>query len=335
MTPWKPFRYRLEEAVCAALARWIPRLSRRHAVRMGQLLGTLAYRFDARGRAVAAANLECVYRGALSEAEIARLTSASYRNFARTMVDLFWGRRLNAENYRDWIRAEGVEELHARLAASGKGAVGICIHQGNWEWAGLLGGLIGIPLTTVAENFKNPRLDTIFARMRETTGQTMIPQENALLKMLRAVRRRGVTAMLIDLNLRPTQAATVVKAFGEAHLEMCVPLLHAVLAQRAGALLVPIETRSFDDGTCLVHIHPALEVPAAATVPEIAQLCWDFWEKRVLARPEDWLWPYKHFRYRPAGATGYPPYAHESKKFDKLRRETALAAARKSSAAAA
>ena len=162
------------------------------------------------------------------------------------MVDLFWGRRLNAENYRDWIRAEGVEELHARLAASGKGAVGICIHQGNWEWAGLLGGLIGIPLTTVAENFKNPRLDTIFARMRETTGQTMIPQENALLKMLRAVRRRGVTAMLIDLNLRPTQAATVVKAFGEAHLEMCVPLLHAVLAQRAGALLVPIETRSFD-----------------------------------------------------------------------------------------
>jgi hypothetical protein len=44
-------------------------------------------------------------------------------------------------------------------------------------------------------------------------------------------------------------------------------------------------------------------------------------EPIVRARPGAWLWPYKHFRYRPADAArAYPFYANESGKFDKLRR---------------
>jgi hypothetical protein len=147
--------------------------------------------------------------------------------------------------------------------------------------------------------------------------------------------------LLIDLNLRPSQAATVIGAWGTSNAErrnpaadsqadeipllMCVPLLHAVLAQRGGALLVPVESQPQPDGTCRVIAHPAVEWPEGASVREIAQRCWDALEPVARARPGEYLWPYKHFRYAPRSAEReYPFYANESGKFEKLRREAGV-----------
>jgi KDO2-lipid IV(A) lauroyltransferase len=128
--------------------------------------------------------------------------------------------------------------------------------------------------------------------------------------------------MLIDLNLRPTQAATVIEAFGPDGLKMCVPMLHAVLAQRAGALLVPVETQPEANGICRIIAHPPVEISPDDDLAAIAQRCWDAFEPLVRTRPETYLWPYKHFRYRPksAPADRYPPYSNESGKFEKLLR---------------
>jgi lauroyl/myristoyl acyltransferase len=321
MSLWKRFRHRLEAWGCLLLEWGIPVLSRRACVALGRTLGALAFHFDARGRAVALDNLACVLGDRFSEKERCELARASYQNFARTMLDLFWARRLTPENFRDLMHFEGFEELRAQLAATGRGSVFMCVHQGNWEWANLGAGFLGFNNTTVAEDFKNPHLTEIFRRRRQHSGQILIGQDSSLLRMLRAAKRGTTTGMLIDLNLRPTQAATVIEGFGPAGLKMCVPLLHAVLAQRSGALLVPVETQPRADGTCRIIAHPALEFSRDADLAEIAQRCWDVFEPILLARPAEWLWPYKHFRYRPRAAErAYPAYAHESGKFEKLLR---------------
>lgn len=321
MSLWKRFRYRLEAMGCLLLEWGLPLLSRRACVALGRGLGALAFRFDARGRAVALDNLACAFGSRFSEKERAELACASYRNFARTMLDLFWARRLTRENFRDWMQFEGFEELPARLAESKRGSVFMCVHQGNWEWASLGCGFLGFGNMTVAEDFKNPHLTEIFRRRREHSGQTLIGQDSSLLRMLRSAKHGGATGMLIDLNLRPTQAATVIEGFGPKGLKMCVPLLHAALAQRAGALLVPVETQPQADGTCRIIAHPPLEFSRDASLADIAQRCWDTFEPILRARPAEWLWPYKHFRFRPRSATRpYPTYAHESGKFEKLLR---------------
>ncbi len=100
---------------------------------------------------------------------------------------------------------------------------------------------------------------------------------------------------------------------------MCVTLLHAVLAQRAGTLLFPLEAVPLPDGTCRVIAHPPVDFPAGATVQEIAQRCWDALRADLRANPEHWLWPYKHFRYLPRDADRpYPAYANDSSDFEKL-----------------
>jgi lauroyl/myristoyl acyltransferase len=315
MSPWKSFRYRLEELGCRTLVRVIPLLSRTAAVRLADALGELAWRLDRQGRNVALANLACALRDETPQRrhEIAR---GSYRNFARTMIDLFWARNLTRENYRSYIRIEGFEALQRQREQSGKGAVWLGVHHGNFEWGSLACGFYGFANTAVAEDFKNPRLGPIFSELRQVSGHTIIPQEHSMLRLLKAVKRGGATEMLVDLTLHPSQAATVIETFG---LKMCVTVLHAVLAQRAGALLVPFETEPLPDGTCRVTAHPPIEFPSDASLQEIAQRCWNFYEPIIRGRPEQWLWPYKHFRYRPKNAAlDYPSYANESGKFEKL-----------------
>jgi lauroyl/myristoyl acyltransferase len=318
MSRWKRFRHRLERLGVDVLAWGIPRLSRSSCVRLGNALGSLAYRLDARGRAVALGNLESAFGETLSATQRKTMARASYRNFLRTMLDLFWAQNLTLENWQTWMRVEGFDTLRERLDREQRGTIFMCVHQGNWEWASLACGFLGFGNVVVAENFKNPLLTARFSALRQHSGQTIIPQESSLLRMLKLVKRRGATGMLIDLNLRPNQAATVIEGFG---LKMCVPLLHAMLAQRANALLVPIETQPQPDGTCRIIAHPGVEFPPGASLAEIAQRCWDAFSPMVRARPAEWLWPYKHFRYHPAEATrDYPSYAHRSRKFEKLLR---------------
>jgi len=145
----------------------------------------------------------------------------------------------------------------------------------------------------------------------------IIPQENAMLRMMRAVKRGGFTGLLADLSVRPSQAATIVRAFG---LEMSASILHAVLVERANALVACVDSFPRADGSCDVSVS-VLEIPEGATRREIAQACWDYYEPRLRREPGTWMWPYKHFRYKPRDAGRvYPFYANESGAFEKLRR---------------
>ncbi len=319
MSAWKKFRHRLEAAACRLLAWGIPRLSRSSCVRLAHALGEIAARLDFRGRAVGLANLAAAFGDRFTPAQRLEILRASYRNFARTMFDLFWAPALMQPKGRGFLRLQGWAEMKAKLAGEGRGAVLLTIHAGNWEWASLAAGLAELPCITVTETFKNDRLAAIFRTLRETTGQEITPQEGSMLRMLRAVKRGRCAALLTDLSFPPNGASTVINAWG---LEMSVCVLHAVLAERTGCAVVPALTEPQADGGCLVRLCDPLPLRDGASLREIAQACWDFYEPHLSARPGLWLWPYKHFRYRPKAADPgrYPFYANASGAFEKLRR---------------
>jgi KDO2-lipid IV(A) lauroyltransferase len=321
MTRWKKFRYRLEALGCQLLAWGIPRLSRQRCIRLANFVGEVAFRLDSHSRAIALANLECAFGDTYSEKERHAIAAASFRNFARTMLELFWVQRLTHNNHAKWLVGEGMERVTALMQEKGVGAVFMCVHQGNWEMANAYCGFQNHPNLTVAENFKNQALTEIFRKVREKGGARVIAQENSILRMLRAVKRGESVGMMIDLSVHPQQSATVLRSFGRFS---STPLIHAALAQRAGALLVPIETEPLPDGTCLVRVQPPVEWPENASTRQIAQLCWDRFEPAIRKRPWEYLWSYKHFRHRPKSADcTYPFYANSSSHFEKLLRSVA------------
>jgi lauroyl/myristoyl acyltransferase len=312
LSRFKRLRYRVEWLLCAGFAAVVPRLPRSLCAQLAEGLGGLACRLDRRGHAVALDNLRCIFGDRFTETEREAIVLRSYQTFTRTMIDLFWAPSLTAENWREYIEFEGDP-----APRDGRGVIMMCVHWGNFEWASLSVGFLGCPTSIVAENFKNQLLSDIFNGNREVSGHTIIPQENSMIRLLKVVKRQGAAGMLVDLTLRPEQAAIPIEAFG---LKMSATPLHAVLAERGGALLIPVHAEPLPDGRCRVVVDPPLEVPPDANAQQIAQACWDHFEKRIRERPELWMWAYKHWRYRPktAAPEDYPFYANVSSKFDKL-----------------
>lgn len=311
---WKRYRQVLEYKGVRFLCWFIPRLSRGACVRLSKALGSIAFSLDKKGRQVSLANLEAAFGERYSPKQRYEIGKQSYQNFARTMIDLFWSPRLNEPEIRNrFLKLEGAENLSKQ---GEERAVVILSHKAGFEWTAPAAGFHGLQGTVLTQGFKDPRVGEIFLGLRQVGGQKIITQDASMLKMLKSVKRGGFVGMLIDLNVMPTQASTIIEAFG---MKMCVTILHAVLAQRTDAKIVPLETEPLPDGSTQVTLHPALEIPADASIQQIAQTCWNFFEPIIQAKPHLWMWSYKHWRFKPKGATrSYPFYANESKKFEKL-----------------
>lgn len=313
---WKRCRNLIEYWGVKFLAWFVPRLSRNNCMKLSNVLGSVAFFFDRRGQAVSIANIEAVFGDEYTPEQRFQIGKSSYQNFARTMVDLFWAPRLLDPKNHCYLKLEGPENLREKRDRC---AVVILTHKAGFEWTGHVNGfngLCGVPLT---QAFKNKKVGEIFTHLRQIGGQKIITQEASMLKMLKSVKRGGFVGMLIDLNVMPTQASTIIDAFG---MKMCVTILHAVLAQRANALIIPMESEPLADGSTKVILHTALKIPPDASIQEIAQICWDFFEPIIRAKPHLWMWTYKHWRFKPKGATRqYPFYANESGKFEKLFKE--------------
>lgn len=311
-TLWKRFRHRLEYFGCRLLAGLIPRLPRRACLALARVLGALYYRLDAKTRRVALENIRLALGETPSRCEA--IARASFANFARAMLDLFWARNLTPDNFADHLALEGFARARALRDEHG-GIVLVTAHLGSYEWLSLATAFAGLKLWVVALDFKNPALDAVFGAAREHSGHRLIGRRHSMLRLLRAVKGRGGVGLLTDLGLHLNQPGIVIDCFG---LKTHVTFLHALLHERTGVPIVPVTNLPLADGRCRVTAHPPLALPPGATTQEITQACWDFFEARVREQPELWLWNYRHWRYRPRGADReYPAYAAESGKFER------------------
>lgn len=315
---WKAFRYRLEAIALGGVAAAIPRLPRSWLLRLAAGAAALFYRFDARSRRVALENLRAAFPG-LSERRRDLIARGAARNFARTFLDLFWARNLTVDNYRDYCVMIGFEALEAsRVLANG--SILCCAHFGNFEWASIVTGFAGLPTLIVAQEFKNPGLDAVFNGARGVSGHRILPRTQAMLKMLRAVKRGGSAGLLVDLTLPPEMPSAALRAFGG--LRICATILHAILHERTGVPITPVSALPRSDGRYRITFHPPMDFPQGATRAEMAQAVWNCHEAMIRRRPSLWLWSYKHFRYRPEHPErAYPWYAMEHPAFERLVRE--------------
>jgi Kdo2-lipid IVA lauroyltransferase/acyltransferase len=312
---WKRIRYRLEWLGLLLAAKLIPFLSREACQRLAQIGGRLMSIIDRHGCQVALSNLEVACGIELSPRKRRKIARESFQHFARTMIDLFWSPRLTRENFARYIEWQNFEETGPETRTE-RSVIIACYHYSNFEWLSLACGFLDLKGTIIAQEFKNSLLDPIFKKLREQSGHIFIPRERSLLRLLKALRRKRSTALLIDLTVRPTQGAVVIDCFG---LKTSVTSAHAWLHEQTGAPIVPAHCEPLSDGRYRVIFHPKINNTAGMTHQQIAQKCWDSFEPYVRKNPAPWLWMYKHWRYRPANAhRPYPFYANFFRHFDEM-----------------
>ncbi len=312
---WKRLRYRLEWLALKAALKLVPLLSRGACYRFAGLAGALGALFDRRGRRVAFANLQAAFGDEFSQARRAEIVRESYKDFARTMLDLFWSPRLNAQNFQDYIEFEGLDHMRRNRGPENGCIVG-AFHYGNFEWFNLACGWEGFTAATATQEFKNPLLDEFFQNLREQSGHQILPREGALIRLYKILRKKKWVGLLVDTTLPPHHPTVVIECFG---LKTIVTVAHAWLQEKTGAPILPMYCEPLGQGRYRVVALPTVEIARGASHQDIAQACWDAFEPVVRRNPAPWLWSYKHWRYKPPQARrAYPFYSQESLEFDQI-----------------
>jgi Kdo2-lipid IVA lauroyltransferase/acyltransferase len=312
---WKRFRYRLEWIGLRLAVKVVPLLPRRICLSSARGLGFLISVFDRHGGTVALANLEAAFGDQMSIYDRRKIARQSYQYFAQAMMDFLWSPRLTPENFSRYIELQNLEET-MRAGGPERSIMIACYHYSNFEWLSLACGYLGLTGTIIMEQFKNSLLDPIFKKIREQSGHELVSRERGIVRLYKVVRRKGRTALLVDLTVPPTQEAVAIDCFG---LQTSVTSAHAWLHERTGVPVIPAHCEPLPDGRYRIVFHSKIDMTNGMTHQQFAQACWNSFEPYVRKNPAPWLWMYKHWRYRPADAQRpYPFYANVEPRFDKL-----------------
>ena len=290
-------QYRLWQIVSAVVSR----LPLRVAYAVAATLGFAGYYLWLPGRRAMNRNYRRVLRGAPSD-EVNRVARASLVNYFRYLADFVRFPSLSPEALRSAV--EGADAFAAldRALERGKGAVVVCMHFGNWDLGAGAAAARGYSLTAVVEKFEDDRLDAMVVDSRRRLGMNVVKMEKAGPSLVRALRRNGLLALLID---RPVPGDGVkVRFFGE---EVEVPAGPARLALLTGAQVVPTAfvrlTGNRQDVRTLADfsIDYSPTGDAAADVRNLTQAIMDVHEGYIRRYPDQWymfreMWPNRSAR---------------------------------------
>jgi len=308
-------RYRLEWLGLVLATKLIPLCSRRVCYHIAQIAGALLSFVDRDRYQIALSNLEVAFGGAFSLEQRRKMARESFQHFARTMVDLLWSPRLTQENFSQFIELQNFGET-ARDTGPERCLMIACYHYSNFEWLSLACGFLDLKGTIISQEFKNPSLDPIFKKLREQSGHELIPRDRGIMRLYKVLRRKGRTALLVDLTVPPSQGAVAINCFG---LETSITSAHAWLHERTGVPIVPAHCEPLANGRYRLVFHQKIANTAEMTHQEIAQACWNSFEPYVRKNPAPWLWMYKYWRYRPANPDRpYPFYANFYRPFENM-----------------
>jgi lauroyl/myristoyl acyltransferase len=308
---WKRIRYRLEWGGLLLATKLIPLCSRKVCYHLAQVAGGLLSFLDRHRYHVAQSNLEVALGDLLSPRERRKFIRESFQHFARTMIDLLWSPRLTPLNFLWYIDLQNFEET-MRGTGPERSIIIACYHYSNFEWLSLACAFLDLKGAIISQEFKNSLLDPIFKTLREQSGHELVPRERGITRLYKVLRRKGRTALLVDLTVPPSQGAVAIDCFG---LKTCVTSAHAWLAERAGVPIIPAHCEPLPNGRYRLVFHPKIN----------AKACWNSFEPYVRKNPAPWLWMYKHWRYLPENPDRrYPFYANFYRPFeDMLEHKTA------------
>ena len=312
---WKRIRYRLEWLGLVLATKLIPLCSRKVCYHIAQTAGALLSFVDRDRYQVALSNLEVAFGDAFSPEQRRKMARESFQHFARTMIDLLWSPRLTQKNFSQFIELQNFGET-ARDTGTERSLMIGCYHYSNFEWLSLACGFLDLKGTIISQEFKNSSLDPIFKKLREQSGHELVPRDRGIMRLYKVLRRKGRTALLVDLTVPPTQGAVAIECFG---LKTSVTSAHAWLHERTGVPIVPAHCEPLANGRYRLVFHPKIANAADMTHQQIAQACWNSFEPYVRKNPAPWLWMYKHWRYRPANPDRpYPFYANFYRPFENM-----------------
>jgi KDO2-lipid IV(A) lauroyltransferase len=250
----------------------------------GRGIGALAHTFLPSARRIARANVRRAFPE-LGERDLRALVRRNYRRLGERLgeavASLDVRRELEPLPFAPEARA-----LLEDALGEGRGMVFVSAHLGPWERVAATLVRAGFPLTAVAREAYDPRLTSIYDRLRGGRGVRVVyrSQPGAATKLLRTLRSGGMLGVPMDLASRvPSIEAPFLGVPART------PVGPAKLALRTGAAVV---VGTIGRGGMLTASRIATQgADACALTVRIN----DELSRRIREIPEEWVWMHARF----------------------------------------
>ena len=171
---------------------------------------------------------------------------------------------------------------------SGRGAIMVASHSGNWDLAGAwacdrYGGI-----TTVAEQLRPQALFDKFVAYRQSLGMEVLPlgSSDTLRTLVRRLREGRLVCLVADRDISGT--GVPVDFFGDT---ASIPAGPATMSLMTGAPIMPVRLWHTADGL-QARVDPALPIPTTGDRPErvleLTQTMADALADSIREHPADW-----------------------------------------------
>jgi KDO2-lipid IV(A) lauroyltransferase len=244
-----------------------------------------------------------------SDEERLNILRACFGHYARTVLDVFWFSRFTLSRLKRWVTLDESMEP----GCSDRSEIWLTAHYGNWEIAGMAVANRGLRLISVAAELENSFVDRLFIRIREQTGQTIIPREGAILKLARGLKSGAKWAILLDQNTSPREGGIFVPFFGlpvpvssapaALALKLKIPVVCTFNLPEAGGRYRQVVTEILDPAPSASQDDPIQHLTTRMTAAV---------EALIRKEPSAWLWMYKRWKHPPLDTPldqRWPPYA--------------------------
>lgn len=223
------------------------------------------------------------------------LAKKSFINLSESMAfnALVMAGRISNEQMMDCVEVDDWDKIEQACSASDKGLLVFSGHLGNWEFLSqYLGMRCDRPCYAIARKSNNKLLeDRIIIPLRERFGMKIFYKKNAMLKIVKVVKRGGIAGILIDQHLH-LKKGIAVEFFGKEAGTTATP---ALLQIRFDITTLPIFMVSTGHKKYRFLIGDAVQwtdngKPMEEQIQELTQIHQKLIEDMIRQYPDQWFW---------------------------------------------
>ncbi|MFA5689533.1 MAG: hypothetical protein WC959_10365 [Kiritimatiellales bacterium] len=295
-----PVRERIEYAALLTLYGFLKLLPEWLIYVLLRIFGALFFMFSFRRRTLTFQNLKIVFPGK-TRSERFRIAWMSFQNMAVFTGEslLIMTGKLTPERILQMVDAGSNYERYSQIRSAAKhGVIHLTGHLGNWELLAAYGAAQNWSSVIIARKGDNALIDkNILTPIRTKFGNRIIPKKNALLHIVKALKRGEAASFLIDQKTNVKEGVTV-KFFGRDVLAVAsaaalqirfhptiVPAFMVKTGKQNYAWIMFDPVEWSDDGS-----------PEEAQILKLTQHYQTIIETMILKYPEQWFWMHNRFK---------------------------------------
>lgn len=294
----RPWRWGIEYAVARSLIAMVQLLTLRQCAALCHGLAWLLADVLKVRRRVAEANLAAIHPDLPPAARQAMIRSMWYHLLAMGCEVVLAPRKVHQNNWRRFVRIRD-KRLMTRYLIDYRPLVAVSGHFGNFEMAGYVIGLLGMPSYTVARTLDNPWLNRFINRFRESNGQFLLPKDGSAQRVAELLREGRILGILGDQHAGTKgcwvdflgQPASCHKAVALFTLNGQAPMMVSYCRHRGGLLEFEIGCTGIAD---------PLDLPdSLRDVQSLTQWYCERLGEAIALAPEQYWWLHRRWRDRP------------------------------------